>query len=282
MLNRVICVSVCVWLACSAAGCKRSDAHGERTSAASSSVAVSNSYLEAAVLDILGKDNSILRLADPGMCPGHFDIRPSQVNDLRHCRLLLRFEFQKSLDSKLSPLAKDGLSIREIRVPGGLCEPPSYVDAVRQVADALVNAGLLEASAADERCRAVEERITAKGQWCRDQLKKNGWSGQAVLCSAHQEAFCRWLGLEVAATFSGADTATVSQIERAIRAGEVSSVNGVIANLPEGRRLADALGSRLGAPVVVFGNFPTMEGDEPPFDALLTSNVSALTQEAKQ
>ena len=57
-------------------------------------IATTTSYLEAAVHDLLGEDFSVLRLAEPGTCPGHFDIRPSQVLELRQCGVLLRFDFQ--------------------------------------------------------------------------------------------------------------------------------------------------------------------------------------------
>ena len=50
----------------------------------------------------------------------------------------------------------------------------------------------------------------------------------------------------------------------------------IIANLPEGRRTADALAERLGACVVVFGNFPELNNARVSFDELLQGNVAAL------
>jgi zinc transport system substrate-binding protein len=264
------------------AGCGRSTPETAPAASVAPRVAATNSYLEAAVLDVLGGQEPVLRLADPGMCPGHFDIRPSQVEDLRRCRLLLRFDFQASLDAKLSNVFDGGLKIREIRVSGGLCEPSSYLGVCRQVADALVAERLADRTAADPRLAAINNRIEARTVWCRDQVAKAGWAGRSVVCSGHQEAFCKWLGLKVAATFSGADSAAIGDIERAIRAGDSAGVGAVIANLPEGRRMADALGQRLNAKVVVFGNFPMLQGDGPPFDELLNSNVRALVGAARQ
>jgi zinc transport system substrate-binding protein len=272
-----------VWcVALLSAGCERSTPETAPAANVAPRVAATNSYLEAAVLDVLGGREPVLRLAEPGMCPGHFDIRPSQVNDLRRCRLLLRLDFQASLDAKLSNLSDGGLKIREILVPGGLCEPSSYLGACDQVGETLVAEQLADRATVDRRLAAINTRIKARTAWCRDQIVKAGWSGRSVLCSGHQEAFCTWLGLKVAATFSGADSAAIGDIEWAIRAGESAGVGAVIANLPEGRRMADALGQRLNARVVVFGNFPMMQGDGPPFDELLTSNVTALVGAARQ
>lgn len=258
-------------------GCKESAcSNAASVSDTPSGIAVSNSYIEAAVLDVLNGQAVIQRLAEPGMCPGHFDIRPSQVERLRKCRILMRFDFQKSLDSQFGGVARDGLEISEILVPGGLCEPASFIAACRRVADVLVSSNLAERTVVDERLAAIEARVEKQAAWCQDQMARAGWSGSAVVCSAHQEAFCRWLGLKVVATFSGADSASIGDIDMAVRAGDSAGVRAVIANLPEGRRMADALGHRLNARVVVFGNFPMIPGQGAPFDELLASNVNAL------
>jgi len=76
-------------------------------------VAVTNSMFECAVVDLAGDDAAIMRLAEPGMCPGHFDMRPSQVESLRGCRVLLRLDFQQSLDGKLVGVSGGGLRITE-------------------------------------------------------------------------------------------------------------------------------------------------------------------------
>jgi zinc transport system substrate-binding protein len=234
--------------------------------------------LECAAGDLLGGTPPVLRLAEPGMCPGHFDIRPSQVAALRRCRVLLRFDFQQSLDRKLAAAVDDGLTIAEIRVGGGLCEPSSYLDACRQTAGALVAAGLLDRTGADERLRRIARRMEETAAACRQQVQ--ALAGVPVLASVHQEGFCRWLGLDVVAVFSAADTAGVGQVDDAVRQGEAAGAALVIANFPEGRKLADALAGRLGATVVVFGNFPALDRGHARFDDLVAANVAALVKAA--
>jgi len=239
-------------------------------------VAASNSMLECAARDLLGGSETILRLAEPGMCPGHYDIRPGQVAALHGCRVLLRLDFQKPLDRKLAGI--EGLRIAEVRIAGGLCEPESYLAACRQSADALVSAGLLDRAAADRRLDRIAERTGGVAKGCLSRAA--GLKGTPVVASVHQESFCRWLGLNVVATFGGADTAGVGQIDRAIQAGEGAGAKLVVANLPEGRRVADALAGRLEAKVVVFGNFPAMTEGQSTFDALLMANTAALLEAA--
>lgn len=242
-------------------------------------VAVTNSLLECAVKDLLGEATAVLRLAAPGMCPGHFDIRPSQVQRLRSCRVLLRLDFQKSLDAKLSGARDEGLRIAEIRIPGGLCEPASYIAACRQTADALVAADLLDRATADQRLAAIQTRVEQTAARCRQ--KAADLRDRPVIASSHQDAFCRWLGLRPVAVFAGADSAGVGQVDHAVRQGEQAGVKLIIANLPEGRRVADALAERLGARVVVFGNFPALGDGQNSFEDLIQANVDALIEAAK-
>lgn len=249
-----------------AAGCKDASSPAD--------VAVTNSMFECVVVELAGDDMAIMRLAEPGMCPGHFDMRPSQVESLRGCRVLLRLDFQQSLDRKLAGVSGEGLRITEINVPGGLCVPDSYLAAARKIGEALVAADLLDRAVADNRLAAIEKRMDALKHRC--QQRAQPIRGATVLASVHQKAFCEWLGLNVVATFSAADTAGVGQLDHAVRAAEAANVLAIIANQPEGRRTADALADRLGVPVVMFGNFPAMTDQQSTFDELVEANVEAL------
>jgi zinc transport system substrate-binding protein len=240
-------------------------------------VAATSTYLECAVKDLLGDRTPVMRLAGPGMCPGHFDIRPSQVQALRRCRLLLRFEFQQSLDAKLAGLSHDGLAIRPVVLKGGLCEPATYRAACEQVAEVLRTSGLAGQADLFSRLREIAARTEALAVDLRAEVRRAGLADQGAVCSEHQAAFCRWLGLDVRATFGGADTMTTGQLNHAIQAAETGGARLVIANRPEGRQVADALADRLGGPVVVFDNFPP-SGEADGFDRMLRRNVRALVE----
>lgn len=259
-------------LALACGGCQRG------TPPESAALAVSNTYLEAALRDLLDQTTPVLRLTEPGMCPGHFDLRPSQIDALRGCRLLLRLDFQTSLDAKLNQLTQRGLRIAPVTPTGGLGQPSSYLATCRQVADVLVDLDLVERDAADERLAAIEQRLAEHTTWAQQRIAEAKLNGAPVVASVHQAALCRFLGLDIVATFSGADRALAGEIDRALEQATVARM--VIANRPEGRRLADALGTRLGVPVVVFGNFPDLERHDGRFDRLFRDNVQRLVDAA--
>jgi len=266
-----LAVAATLWFA----GCGRSEPSGTGLQ-----LATTTSYLEAVARDLLGDEPRVLRLAEPGTCPGHFDLRPSQAQALRRCRVLLRFDFQKSLDARLLAGAHGGPRIAEVSLRGGMGQPDSYLSACRQIAEQFVALGLLDRSAAEASLRAIAARIESLGRDATNRVAQAGLRGAPVLASGHQREFCAWLGLEVVADFRPADTAGLRDIEAALAAGQLARVRLVVANLPEGRRTADALAARVGARVVVFENFPALREGQVSFDEMLRSNVEALRRVA--
>lgn len=258
-------------------GCHRSEAP-----ASGPKIATTTSYLEAAARDLLGDNLSVVRLAEPGTCPGHFDIRPSQVTELRQCRALLRFDFQKSLDAKLAGSGTNGPRVAEVALRSGMGRPDSYLAACRQIADHLVALDLLARTNANTRLQAIASRLEALSRDATNRLAQAGLAGSPVIASAHQRDLCEWLGLKVVAAFRAADTASIGEIEEAIDAGKLAQIKLVIANLPEGRRTADALAERLKARVVVFENFPALRHGRVSFDEMLSANVETLLRSAAQ
>jgi hypothetical protein len=214
------------------------------------------------------------------MCPGHFDVGPGQVRAMRGVRVLVRFDFQEDVDKICEPEARGGPRVEAVKVPGGMAEPRSFAAVCRQVAEALVAAGLLGREAADQRVADVQARMETLETWARQAVRDAGLAGRPVLASRHQAAFCRALGLDVKATFSATDTAGMGEVRSALAAGRAAGATLVIANRPEGRQAADALAESLGARVVVFDNFP----DESPgsaFEAMVRGNVERLTAEVR-
>ena len=256
-------------------GCQRSEAP-----ATGPKIATTTSYLEAAARDLLGENLALVRLSEPGTCPGHFDIRPSQAADLRQCQALLRFDFQKSLDAKLGGPGTNQPHITEVVLHGGMCQPENYLSACRQLAEHFVALNLLSRSNANTRLSAINLRIAALARDATNQVAHAGLLGAPVIASAHQSDFCAWLGLKVVATFRAADTASIAEIEEAIDAGKLNQIRLVIANLPEGRRTADALAERLKARVVVLENFPALRHGSVSFDEMFLANLAVLSRSA--
>jgi ABC-type Zn uptake system ZnuABC Zn-binding protein ZnuA len=237
---------------------------------------VTNSYLECVVRDLCPEGVEVLCLAPPGMCPGHFDISPTQVRQLRNCRVLLLFDFQQSIEEKLSRLRDGGLKTQVVQAPAGLCVPDTYLAMCRQVGQILSGVYPEKAAQFETRLAAVEQRLGTLATDLRAVVASSGAAAAAVLTSHHQAEFAEWLGLRPVATFIGSDLETMAGIDHCLQKASGEDIRFVIANRQEGTGLADALAERLHAKAVVFSNFPqSCEGGDG-FDRLVRDNVGLL------
>jgi len=257
-------------------GCK--DRGAEREAA---EIAVTNSYLQCVVKDLWPDEQNVLCLTPPGMCPGHFDISPAQVDRLRKCKILLRFDFQKGIDDSLLRMKGKGLRIASVRALPGLCVPRTYLGACQDVCHIFSSEYPERNTQYHKRIKQIEKRLENLSKELVGKLNQTGLAEVKVLASEHQAEFARWLGLEVVATFLGGDVETISNINQCIEKAGQNTVGFVVANRQEGTALADALGRRLAAKVVVFSNFPDLGSGQDNFDELLAQNVQALLEAAK-
>jgi ABC-type Zn uptake system ZnuABC Zn-binding protein ZnuA len=244
-------------------------------------IAVANSYLLSVVKDLYGNKVDVISFVPPGMCPGHFDISPSQVEQLSKCKILLLFDFQGGIGSALSRFEERGLKIYSITAPQGLCLPETYLTIVRNVADVLSKDNPAKRMEFDRRIESIEKRLNVLTKNINAKIEQSGLKNAPVLSSRHQAVFAKWLGLDVIAMFVGSDIETPAGINLSLQQARDKNIKLVVANQQEGTELAEALARHLNARMVVFGNFPTEEGDAPTFNSLLLKNVSGLFKNKK-
>jgi ABC-type Zn uptake system ZnuABC Zn-binding protein ZnuA len=245
-------------------------------------VAATNSYLQSVVRDLCGDELEVMCLAPPGMCPGHFDISPAQVNRLRNCRVLLLFDFQQKIESSLGRLKDNGLQTSLIEASSGLCVPQTYLEMCRQVSRVLSQVYPERAAQMGARIAEIETRLSALAAEALAAIQGSGADSADIMVSNHQAEFAEWLGFETVATFVGSDVETISNIDHCLKQAEGNDIRFVVANLQEGTSLANALADRLGAKAVVFSNFPAQVDGATGFDTLVRDNVRDLLEAAQR
>ncbi len=237
-------------------------------------IGATNSYIETAIRDV-GFEGYVVSMAPPGMCPGHFDLKPSDVELLSYCQLLLRFDFQNHLDKSLSVLKNQGVVIKSVPSGVGLCVPQSYIGVCREVSYFLTYIDNGRSDFYKSNFTELEERIYSFCRELKERVSRAGLSGFPVVCSLHQKQFCMWLGLDVVSVFPAADRATPASIEECIKSAREGGAKLVIGNLQEQSRLDRVISERLEIPKIVFSNFPS-SSEAGGFEKLLEQNVDAL------
>jgi zinc transport system substrate-binding protein len=247
-----------------------------------SEIAVTNSYLQCAVKDIYGDEKEVFCLAPPGMCPGHFDISPSQVSRLGRCKMLLLFDFQNKVEDTLEGLKNKGLKTFLVKSQPGMCIPKVYLDTCREICNILCAEFPDKKTFFEQRLSLVNQRMEELSTSLQTQVRNSGLVSVKVIASGHQSEFANWLGLETVARFSGSDSETANNINDCLNKAKENDIKFIIANKQEGTYLADSLADRLNVQIVVFSNFPESTKNTTGFDELLNQNVSAIAGAAKK
>jgi zinc transport system substrate-binding protein len=237
------------------------------------SLVVTTSLLEAAAVDYaeaLPKGVRIVRLIPPGSCPGHFDLSPRMVPLLQGAELVVRHDFQESLDAQLRKLGGDSLRIQAVSSKGSLLIPDNYATLSAELAGVLARTWPEQAEAIRARQAVLAKEIAALGQ--RIQRGKRPWQGAAAIASLQQRAFCTWLGLKVVESLPRPDDTSPRQLARLLGSKAVL----VVGNLQSDAKAARSLAKRKGVPVAVFSNFPAEA--ENGYRDLLAANLKELAQ----
>ncbi|MFI4912271.1 MAG: metal ABC transporter substrate-binding protein [Sedimentisphaeraceae bacterium JB056] len=250
-----------------------------KTSHNNPAIAVSSSYIEAALKDICGKDANILLIVPPGMCPGHFDISPQKVKMISDCRLLLLFDFQTSMADSLNRLKDNGLNIESLSAPGGLCKPQSYMSVVEQISIILSELYPEKKDFYTERKTCINQRMISLQKQLITTVTDSHLSGTKILSATHQADFAKWLGLDVISTYGSQDTTTAYEINQILQKIDTEQISIIIANKQQGSQLESVLSERLNVRFTEFNNFPLCEtGNAPFFDTMVTDNVNKLIE----
>jgi zinc transport system substrate-binding protein len=231
-------------------------------------IVVTNSYLQSATMDIAGDRVVIGSLCPPGMCPGHFDLSPGNVRDLRKCELVIRFDFQSQLDKSLAGIRDSSLPVESIAIEEGMCIPQTYIDTCSRIAQRLSAIYPADADFFRRRFQDVRDRadvLTAE-------VRAMNLSGK-VLASRHQAAFCKWLGFDVAANFVGSDMASVANVQAALMQARDGNIKWVVANKQEGTAFATSLADAAKVRQAVFSNFPDISSPTGNFEAMIRNNI---------
>jgi zinc transport system substrate-binding protein len=255
-------------------GCGRRGASGTRVRL---SVTVTSSLFESAIDGLLtGVEGvRVTRIIEPGACPGHFDITPGQLEQVRKSDLFVLYDFQKYLEERML-LGTAGPRVLSVTAPKGLCIPEGYEDMVRDIAIVLAEILPDKRSTLEGNSRRIEKRVRRLAEDVRGSIRTNGLEGVPVLSSAQQEEFCRWLGLLVVGSFARPENLSARDFERLVKEGREKGVRAVVGNLQEGEAAGLRLAEVLGVPAVSFSNFPAMTPEEPDFEALVRGNVRAF------
>ncbi len=252
----------------------------------SADIVAGSSLIAGVAQDIAGDKLEIHNLIPPGMCPGHYDVKPSDVETLANSKAFIIHNWQQDKANIIGLIdAADNpeLIVKVIDVPDAPMVPEVQSEAIDKIAQALSEIDLANSEYYQGRAEERTQAILAKGQEVKNRLQEGKVSQAKVICSDYQAGFISWAGFDVVATYGRPEDLSVAEVEKLINQAKQAGVALVIDNLQSGATAtSEAIAKDIGAIQVIISNFPGgFEGTET-WEKAVDKNVDLILEALAQ
>ena len=225
-------------------------------------VVTSTSLIAQIVERVGGEGVDVVNIIPPAQCPGHFDVKPGDIQKLAEADLFLLHGWQgekfsqKLIDSANNP----DLTVVTLEIPSNpesnWMTPSVQQEAIDRITAALSQVDSKNSSAYQGSAAEYRGIIESKAAEIKGRLAGENLSDINVICSGMQAAFLRWAGLNIVATYGRPDSLTPQVVKELVDKGREAKVTLIIENMQSGRDAGAGVAEELGAQRIILSNFP--------------------------
>lgn len=237
-------------------------------------VAAGTSLVADIVNDLGGGALTAEAILPAAACPGHTDLKASDLALLHQARAILLHDWQVRMDAVMGPIRNEAALAAKVRVvdaPGNWMVPDRQAAATLAVSRIMAEIDppheALYRQRAEKRLAAVSELagvLTARAAPAR---------GLPVLADVQQEPLLAWFGFDVAARYGRFEESGPQQVAKALQTAREAKVRLVADNLQSSGGSGKSLAEDLNAAFVVLSNFPGAFPNAPTWAATITENL---------
>jgi zinc transport system substrate-binding protein len=212
----------------------------------SADIMTGSSLIANIIRDVAGDKMETRTLIPPGTCPGHYDVKTSDIEALANSKALFIHNFQQNYENVT-----------------GAIEAANNPDLVITVLNAT------------ERAQA----ILAKGEEVENRLLDAGVEQVKVICAEMQAGFVSWAGFNITATFGRPEDLSPADVNQLVTEAKQAGVALVIDNLQSGTAtLGAAIEQDIEAITVTISNFPGGLENTETWEKAIDKNVDLLLE----
>ncbi len=228
-------------------------------------VVCTTTVLASIVEDLTGEKCEVI--APPTVCPGHYDIKPSDIEKVRDADVVFAHGFEPWVD-ELVNASKSKAKV--VKIPGPWNSPSLLRDKYIKIAAELENLGYRTNI---DKCL---ESINQTEKYLKMFAIERGFVDTPVICMQWQKNFIEFLGFKILATYPPPEIVSAKKYSEILEKGKGAKL--VIDNLQSGTELGEKIAKELGAVEVAISNFP-MDGN---VTEMMIENAEKLAEALKQ
>jgi zinc transport system substrate-binding protein len=268
----VILAIAVVALVCFCGGCSHGGKDGKAE--AVNRIITSDTILSGVIASLLpARGYSVEAILPPGQCPGHYDVKLSDIAKMKKAALTVSFKGVSFMDKA----ALGGGSQLLVDAGGrNWMAPDSYVYGLGLLADGLSKHFPEDRAAIMVRKEQAIREVRAKARVLADRVTQAGIFGKSVIASSMQKEPLERMGFRVIAEYGRPESMSAREVVRLTKTGRSQHAILVIDNMQSGPDAGKGIAETLKIPHVVLTNFPSEKG----YLATLQENVYSVIRAA--
>jgi len=242
---------------------------------------VTTTSLIASIVEKVGGDKvQVANIIPPAQCPGHFDVKPSDIQMLADAQLFLTHGWQGEMFSTdlIESADNPELKVVSLNIPGNWMTPTVQAQAVGNITSTLAEIDPQNASYYQNNARSQQAAITAKGNELKARLEAGNLSQFNVICSEQITGLVQWTGFNVIASYGRPEDLSIKDLQDLIEKAKEASVALVIDNLQSGFNAGEAMVQDIGAIQVTLSNFPGGLDDTETWEKAVEKDVDLMLE----
>lgn len=234
-------------------------------------VVASDTILSGMIASLLPPQRySINTVLPPGQCPGHYDVKPSDIEKIRKADLVVSFQGMPFMKATGEGGQKLLLVDAEDR---NWMAPEAYLLGLNLLSEKLSERFPEDRNrilgSREKAVREVREGASSLLQ----RIKRAGLGGKPLIASSMQQEPLEWMGFHVVGAYGRPEAMSPREVVRLTKIGREQQAVAVVDNLQSGPDAGKGIAEALGIPHVVLTNFPSEQG----YLATLGGNIDTLT-----
>ena len=238
-------------------------------------IVCTTTILETFAKEMGGEKVEVISLVQPGVCPAHFDMRPSNVYDVSETSLILCHGFEPWLDDLIN--SSGNRDVKKVLLKGSWSTPDSAIQMIEKIKNALSEVSPENAEYFDENADKTIENIRETAESIKKEAESIGVRNIDVICMEWQKEFVEWIGFNIVATYGPPEKVSMKDVNEITKKKAVL----VIDNLQSGTKLGSQIASEIGAYHVILTNFPNAVPGTETFSEMMEYNADHLFNAVK-
>ncbi len=249
---------------------------------------VTSTSLISQIVERIGGDKvDVVNIIPPAQCPGHFDVKPGDIQKLSNANLFLLHGWQgeKFSEQLIASANNPELTVVQINVKIGENDnwmtPAVQKAAVAKITNALCQIDDGNSSVYREAADKYEKIIAGVESEMKDKLAELNPTGISVMCADQQPGFVNWAGFNIVAIYGRPDSLTPQVVKDLVDKGKAGNVTLIIDNMQSGQDAGAGIAEELDCARVILSNFPGGYDNTETWEKTIEYNVELLSNTLK-